>query len=193
MPFYWYVEWICLATTRDNLGTSTNSFSILPNHFLICEIVRIYIYGYLMRTMPRDLCPVTLAITRMNFPKLLLWRVSTGAGIQYTSGRVKPLASVPPVVHVNTAAMADSPDARSLLSASSHLNLMEVDTVRNCSALCGRCRATTIHCHFGHVRMRSILLSSNLWCDSLQRDDDTAQPLPRYGPLPIYIFRHAWF
>lgn len=65
------------------------------------------------------------------FPKLYCEIINRNMYI-YTSGRGKPLASAPSVVHVNTAAaMADSPDARSLLSASSHLNLMEVDTVRN--------------------------------------------------------------
>lgn len=48
--------------------------------------------------------------------------------MQCTSGKSEN--SGKPSIHVNTA-MADSPDAGSLLSASSQLNLMEVDTVRD--------------------------------------------------------------
>lgn len=48
--------------------------------------------------------------------------------MQCTSGKGEN--SGKPSIHVNTA-MADSPDAGSLLSASSQLNLMEVDTVRD--------------------------------------------------------------
>lgn len=56
---------------------------------------------------------------------MFILEILTGKCLQYTSGNSGEYS-----IHVNTA-MADSPDAGSLVSASSQLNLMEVDTVRD--------------------------------------------------------------